>query len=85
MRRLLATLLASATLSGAWRADAAECLVVADFAKATVGEILRTFGWSVVDIGGIEGSRYLEPLAMIWILQFFRTNNGNHAFKLLRK
>jgi len=38
VRRLLATLLASATLSGAWRADAAECLVVADFAKATVGE-----------------------------------------------
>jgi hypothetical protein len=54
-------------------------------AKETVTDLLKAFGWSVVDIGGIEGSRYLEPLAMIWILQFFRTGSGNHAFKLLRK
>ncbi len=54
-------------------------------AKETVTDLLKAFGWSVVDIGGIEGSRYLEPLAMIWILQFFRTRSGNHAFKLLRK
>jgi predicted dinucleotide-binding enzyme len=25
------------------------------------------------------------PLAMLWILHYFRMNNGNHAFKLLRK
>lgn len=54
-------------------------------AKETVTGLLKDFGWSVIDIGGIEGSRYLEPLAMIWIRHFFRTGSGNHAFKLLRK
>jgi hypothetical protein len=54
-------------------------------AKAKVTELLKAFGWSVIDLGGIEGSRYLEPLAMIWILHFFSVGNGNHAFKLLRK
>ncbi len=54
-------------------------------AKQKVTEILKNFGWSVIDIGGIEGSRYLEPLAMVWIVYGFRTNTWNHAFKLLRK
>ncbi len=54
-------------------------------AKQTVSEILTSFGWEAVDIGNIEGSRLLEPLAMLWILHYFRTNNGQHAFKLLRK
>ncbi len=56
-----------------------------DGAKRTVTGFLEAFGWSVVDLGGIEASRYLEPLAMVWILHFFRTGKGNHAFKLLRK
>lgn len=56
-----------------------------DQAKQKVTEILKNFGWSVIDIGGIEGSRYLEPLAMVWIIYGFRTNTWNHAFKLLRK
>ena len=54
-------------------------------AKQTVTGFLKTFGWSVIDIGGIQGSRYLEPLAMIWILHSINTKSGNHAFKLLRK
>jgi predicted dinucleotide-binding enzyme len=54
-------------------------------AKKMVTEILSAFGWETVDIGGIEGSRLLEPLAMLWIAYYFKTNNGNHAFKLLRK
>lgn len=56
-----------------------------DQAKATITDVLKTFGWSVIDIGGIECSRYLEPLAMVWIRHFFRVNSVNHAFKLLRK
>jgi len=56
-----------------------------DQAKATVTDVLKTFGWSVIDIGGIECARYLEPLAMVWIRHFFRVNSVNHAFKLLRK
>lgn len=54
-------------------------------AKQTVTEFLKAFGWSVIDIGGIESSRHLEPLALLWVLYFFKTNSGNHAFKLLRK
>ncbi|MGH9993367.1 MAG: NADPH-dependent F420 reductase [Nitrososphaera sp.] len=54
-------------------------------AKRNVEMILDSFGWEIVDIGGIEGSRYLEALAMLWIAYYFRTNNADHAFKLLRK
>lgn len=54
-------------------------------AKETVGGILKDFGWEVVDLGGIESSRYLEPMAMVWILHAFQLKKGNHAFKLLRK
>ena len=54
-------------------------------AKKTVAGLLEAFGWPAVDIGGIEGSRYLEPLALLWILYGVSTNTWNHAFKLLRK
>jgi 8-hydroxy-5-deazaflavin:NADPH oxidoreductase len=54
-------------------------------AKAGVTDLTKALGWNVIDLGGIEVSRYLEPLAMVWITHFFRTNSGNHAFKLLRK
>jgi 8-hydroxy-5-deazaflavin:NADPH oxidoreductase len=55
-------------------------------AKQTVGDICTAFGWPpVIDLGGIEMARYVEPLAMIWIVYGFRTNTWNHAFKLLRK
>jgi predicted dinucleotide-binding enzyme len=54
-------------------------------AKGTVTGILKDFGWDVIDLGGIESARYLEPLAMVWILHYLQTKNGNHAFKLLKK
>ncbi len=54
-------------------------------AKKTATDLIKQLGWSVVDLGGIEASRYLEPMAMIWIIHFFQTNSPNHAFKLLRK
>ena len=57
-----------------------------DEAKKMVTEsILAPFGWETIDIGGLEGARLLEPLAMLWFAYYFRTGNGNHAFKLLRK
>jgi 8-hydroxy-5-deazaflavin:NADPH oxidoreductase len=56
-----------------------------DEAKKNVVSILTDFGWGVVDIGGIEGSRYLEGMCMVWVLAAMRTNNWNQAFKLLRK
>ena len=36
-------------------------------AKKEVAELLAGFGWPVVDLGPIEASRYLEPLAMGWV------------------
>jgi predicted dinucleotide-binding enzyme len=54
-------------------------------AKRSVTAICRAFGWPTIDIGGIENSRYLEPLAMLWITYYFQANTGNHAFRLLRK
>jgi predicted dinucleotide-binding enzyme len=54
-------------------------------AKGKVGEILREFGWGVVDLGGIEGSRYLEAMCLAWVLVGLRTKSWNHAFKLLSK
>lgn len=56
-----------------------------DDAKATVGEILTAFGWPAVDIGGIEGARVLEPLAILWVLYGVATGGWDHAFKVLRK
>jgi predicted dinucleotide-binding enzyme len=53
-------------------------------AKSQVSTILREFGWGVVDIGGIEGSRYLEAMCMVWVLSAIRTGTRNLAFKLLR-
>jgi predicted dinucleotide-binding enzyme len=55
-----------------------------DEAKATVRALLDDFGWETSDLGGIGASRYLEALAMVWILHGFRTGTWAHAFKLLR-
>jgi NADPH-dependent F420 reductase len=56
-------------------------------AKQVVDGLIRELGWPAsIDLGDIGKSRYLEPLAMVWITHLF--NNGfnvNHAFKLLRK
>ncbi|MBL6956353.1 MAG: hypothetical protein ISR54_05980 [Chlorobium phaeobacteroides] len=56
-------------------------------AKATASELAQQLDWPpVIDLGCISKSRYLEPLAMVWITHFFNTGfNFNHAFKLLRK
>ena len=53
--------------------------------KMVTESILTPFGWETIDIGGIEGARLLEPLAMLWITHYFRTGTGDHAFKLLKK
>jgi predicted dinucleotide-binding enzyme len=56
-------------------------------AKQKVGEILKDFGWSVIDLGGIESSRYLEAMCLVWVLHAFSTDppTWNHAFKMLTK
>jgi predicted dinucleotide-binding enzyme len=54
-------------------------------AKAAVSEVCTSFGWPVMDIGGIEGARLLEPLCILWVTYGMNTGTWNHAFKLLRK
>jgi 8-hydroxy-5-deazaflavin:NADPH oxidoreductase len=56
-----------------------------DEAKKIVTQICQHFGWGVIDIGGIEGSRYLEPMCMTWVLHGIRSGSWNHAFKMLKK
>lgn len=56
-----------------------------DEAKKTVAEILQDFGWGVVDLGGIEGARYLEAMCIVWVRAAMSSGNWNQAFKLLRK
>jgi predicted dinucleotide-binding enzyme len=46
---------------------------------------LEETGWDVVDLGGIDASRWLEPISIAWVLYGFRTSIWNHAFRLLRR
>ena len=54
-------------------------------AKSTVTKICADFGWPTIDLGGIEGSRLLEPLCIVWVLHATRLGSWNHAFKMLHK
>ncbi len=53
-------------------------------AKHKVGDVLADFGWSdVVDIGGIEGSRELEAVCILWVKIGGTRGSWDHGFKLL--
>jgi predicted dinucleotide-binding enzyme len=52
-------------------------------AKRQVEGILEQFGWEAIDIGGVDGARLLEPLAMLYIRYAIRHDNWAVAFKLL--
>lgn len=54
-------------------------------AKADVSNVCQSFGWEVIDLGGIDGARYLEPMCMTWVLHGVRSGSWNHAFKMLKK
>jgi 8-hydroxy-5-deazaflavin:NADPH oxidoreductase len=54
-----------------------------DGAKKIVTQICDAFGWGVIDLGGIEASRYLEPMCLAWVLHGFRSGSWSHAFKML--
>jgi predicted dinucleotide-binding enzyme len=56
-----------------------------DGAKKVVTDILDSFGWPTIDLGGIEASRYLEAMCMVWVLSAIRGGTWNQAFKMLRK
>jgi hypothetical protein len=53
-------------------------------AKRLVGEVLVDFGWpEPVDIGGIEGSRELEAICILWVKIGGQRGSFDHGFKLL--
>jgi predicted dinucleotide-binding enzyme len=54
-----------------------------DAAKATISGLAGELGWPTIDLGGIEASRLIEPIAMAWITYAIRTGAWNNAFKLL--
>jgi predicted dinucleotide-binding enzyme len=56
-----------------------------DGAKRTVTQLLGEFGWSVIDLGGIESARWLEALSLAWVVYSHRTGKTHHAFKLVGK
>jgi predicted dinucleotide-binding enzyme len=56
-----------------------------DEAKAVVSELLVATGWDVVDLGGIDASRWLEAMCIAWVLHGARTGTWEHAFRLLRR
>ena len=54
-------------------------------ARSTVADICKDFGWGIADLGGIESSRYLEPMCMAWVVYGVQSGGWNHAFKVLRR
>lgn len=55
-------------------------------AKATVADLVEATGFEAVDAGPLSSSRYLEPLAMLWITLAHRQGLGREfAFALLRR
>jgi 8-hydroxy-5-deazaflavin:NADPH oxidoreductase len=49
-------------------------------AKRTVAELLDDFGWDAFDVGGIEQSRQLESLVLLWVAVGGRRGAWDHAF-----
>jgi hypothetical protein len=54
-------------------------------AKKLVSQVCEAFEWGVIDLGGIESSRYLEPMCMTWVLHGVLSGSWTHAFKMLHQ
>lgn len=64
----------------------AEMMICGDdaAAKRQVVKILEEFGLlKVIDIGGIDGARWLEALVPLWVRVGMVLNTWRHAFKVL--
>ena len=54
-------------------------------AKAETVTILRSFGWpGAIDIGGIDGARWLEALVPLWVRVCLSVNNFHLAFRVVQ-
>ncbi len=54
-------------------------------AKKLVSQVCDAFGWGMIDLGGIDASRYLEPMCMAWVIHGVLSGSWVHAFKMLHK
>jgi len=54
-------------------------------AKKIVAEWLKQFGWNPLDVGGIEGSRLLEPMCILWVTLGITGGDWGIAFKVLHQ
>jgi len=53
-------------------------------AKKKVVGILKEFGWpGAIDVGGIEGARWLEAMVPLWVLIGSSIGHWDHAFKVV--
>ncbi len=53
-------------------------------AKKKVVGILKEFGWpGALDVGGIEGARWLEAMVPLWVLVGAKIGRWDHAFKVV--
>jgi 8-hydroxy-5-deazaflavin:NADPH oxidoreductase len=50
-------------------------------AKQKVTEIIKSFGWSgTIDVGGIDGARYLEAMVPLWVRVGGQLNTWAHVW-----
>ena len=55
-------------------------------AKDDVRRLLLDLGWNdVIDVGGIDGARWLEALVPLWVRVAMNVQNFSSAFKVLRR
>ena len=55
-------------------------------AKAITAGVIAQFGWEGADMGGARAARAIEPLAVLWCISGFRSDDwDNHAFHVLRR
>lgn len=53
--------------------------------KRTVAGLLKEFGWGEpIDIGGIDGARWLEALVPLWVRACQATGSWNVAWRVLK-
>ncbi len=66
----------------------ADALICGDdaAAKRQVARLLKEFGWSApIDVGGIEGARWMEAWVPLWMRIANDAGSWNVALKILRK
>jgi hypothetical protein len=49
-----------------------------------VTELLGKFGWSAVDMGGVEAARPIESLCMLWCIPGFLRNDWMHVIDYVK-